>query len=126
MGGTGCSSCTKCRTNSRSISQSFCSHLYCPLEIHSDQGANFQGELFRLFCNILQITKTRTTPYHPSGNGQCEVFKRVILQMIRSFLSKRFKEWGKYIPLIAMALYSMEYRSTGYSANTLMLGRETI
>ena len=94
----------------------------CPLEIHLDQGANFQGELFRSFCKILEITKTRTTPYHPSGNGQCEVFNRVILQMIRS----GFREWDEYIPLIAMALHSMKSRSTGYSANMLMLGRETI
>ena len=27
----------------------------CPLEIYSDQGANFQGELFRSFCKILEI-----------------------------------------------------------------------
>ena len=31
----------------------------CPLEIHSDQGANFQGELFRSFCKILEITKNK-------------------------------------------------------------------
>ena len=60
----------------------------CPLEIHSDQGENFQGELFRSFCKIPEITKTRTTPYHHWGNGQCEVFNKVILQMIRSYLSK--------------------------------------
>ena len=111
------------------IARAFLNHFVvtfgCPLEIHSDQGANFQGELFRSFCKILEI-KTRTTPYHPSGNGQCEVFNRVILQMIRSYLSKGFREWDEYIPLIEMALHSMKNRSTGYSANMLMLGRETI
>ena len=46
--------------------------------------------------------------------------------MIRSYLSKGFREWDEYIPLIAMALHSLKNRSTGYSANMLMLGRETI
>ena len=52
----------------------------CPLEIQSDQGGSFQGELFQSFCKLLEISKTRTTPYHPSENGQCEVFNKVILQ----------------------------------------------
>ena len=97
-----------------------------PLEIHSDQGANFQSNLFQAFCQLLEITKTRTTPYHPSGNGQVEVFNRVILQMIRSYLSSGgIKRWDENLPLIAMALHSMKNKSTGFSANMMMLGRET-
>ena len=46
--------------------------------------------------------------------------------MIRSYLSKGFRELDEYIPLIAMALHSMKNRSSGYSANMLMLGREKI
>ena len=44
----------------------------CPLEVHSDQGKQFDGNLFKAFCDLLQITKTRTTPYHPASNGQVE------------------------------------------------------
>ena len=98
----------------------------CALEIHTDQGRNFQSDLFQSFCTLLEITKTRTTPYHPSSNGQVEVFNRVILQMIRSYVSKGIKDWDEHLPLIAMALHSMKNRSTGFSANMLMLGREVI
>ena len=98
----------------------------CPLEIHTDQGTNFQSNLFKAFCQVLEISKTRTTPYHPSSNGQVEVFNHIILQMIRAYVSRGVKDWDEHLPLISMALHSMKNKSTGFSANMLMLGREVI
>lgn len=40
----------------------------CPLEVHTDQGKNFDSNLFKSLCKVLQIAKTRTTLYHPSSN----------------------------------------------------------
>ena len=58
---------------------------------------------------------TRTTSYHPSSNGQAEVFNNLILQMIRSYFSQDIKDLGKHLPLISMALHSMKNKSTGLS-----------
>ena len=40
----------------------FLGRLGCPLELHSDQGRNFESRLFKQMCDMLQIAKTRTTP----------------------------------------------------------------
>ena len=96
----------------------------CLFEVHTDQGIKFESGLFQAFCKVLEMTKTRTTPYHASGNGQMEVFNRVILQMIRSYVPRGKNDWNENLPLISMALHSMKNKSTGFSANMVILGRE--
>ena len=98
----------------------------CPLEVHSDQGKQFDGNLFKAFCDLLQVTKTRTTPYHPASNGQVERYNRVILQMIRCFVGKHTKEWDRYLPLLVMVTHAMEHKETGFTPNQLMLGHEVM
>ena len=43
--------------------------VWIPQQIHSDQGREFEGALFQEMCNLLQIDKTRTTPWRPCSNG---------------------------------------------------------
>jgi transposase InsO family protein len=102
----------------------FISHLGCPISIHTDQGRNFVSKLFSAVCELLQIAKTRTTPYHPSSNGQVERYNRTVLQLIRAFLKENQRDWDHYLPLLAGVIRAMPNRSTGFSPNMMMLGRE--
>jgi hypothetical protein len=47
-----------------------------PTTIHSDQGSQFESELFTEMCHLLQINKTTTTPYHPKSDGMVERFNK--------------------------------------------------
>ncbi|KAL6486140.1 hypothetical protein MHYP_G00055320 [Metynnis hypsauchen] len=95
-----------------------------PLEIHTDQGRNFESDLFTHLCHLLRVTKTRTTPYHPSSNGQAERFNRTLLQMIRCYVDKNQRDWDKYLPLLTSAYISSPHACTGFTPNRMMLGRE--
>ncbi len=103
----------------------FFARMGCPLQIHTDQGKNFDGQLLRKLCELLQITKTRTTPYRPASNGQCERYNRTLLFMIRAFLEKT-TEWDVHLQQIASAIRSTVSDSTGETPNRMMLGRETL
>lgn len=43
-----------------------------PTSIHSDQGREFESDLFKYVCQLLEIEKTRTAPYRPNSDGLVE------------------------------------------------------
>ena len=108
----------------RTLINEFFARFGCPSIIHSDQGPNFESNLFAGLCELLQIAKTRTTPYHPCSTGQVERANRSILQMIRCFLQKDQQQWDLCLPQLAGAIRGSVNRSTGFTPNMLMLGRE--
>ena len=111
----------------QALIQQFLCRMGCANELFSDQGTNFQSALFNEVCSLFDMAKRRTTPYHPSANGQVERLNREILFKVRAYLDSRYhqKDWDTYLPFIGMALRSTVNESTGYSPNMMMLGRET-
>ena len=112
------------KTIAHSLVHEFVCRFGAPLEIHTDQGRNFESSLFREVCRLLDIYKTRTTPYHPSSNGLVERFNRTLAALIRSYLDRHTSDWDIHIPLLTCAYRSTVHPSTGFTPNYLMLGRE--
>ncbi|CAG2201940.1 unnamed protein product [Mytilus edulis] len=102
----------------------FISRFGCPLEVHTDQGKNVDGNLMWNLCELLEISKTRTTAYHPASNGQVERYNRTVLQIIRCFLNKKQCEWDVHLQQLVGAIRATENRQTGFTPNVMMLGRE--
>ena len=48
----------------------FVSHFGVPYIIHTDTGANFESNMFKELFQLLNIKKTRTSPYHPQCDCQ--------------------------------------------------------
>ncbi|GFY03056.1 retrovirus-related Pol polyprotein from transposon 412 [Trichonephila clavipes] len=52
--------------------QHWISRFRVPLQLHSDQGRNFDSAVCKRLCEILAINKTRTTALHPQSDGMVE------------------------------------------------------
>ena len=102
----------------------FFSRLGLPLELHSDQGKNYESNLFKEVCKLLDITKTRSTPYHAMSNGFIERMNLTLVNLISAYVDDDQREWDRHLPLLMAAYRACVHEATGYSPNLLMLGRE--
>ena len=95
----------------------------CPARFHSDRGANFESSLMQQLCNTYGITKSRTTPYYPAGNGGAERFNQTLLNMLRSLDTDRQDRWSEHLPELVHAYNNTVHSATGYAPAFLMFGR---
>jgi len=98
--------------------------LGVPEQLHSDQGRQFESKLLSEVCRLLQIHKTRTTPYHPQCDGLVERFNRTLLSMLSTTADDHPFDWEPHLWKVCMAYNSSIQASTGYTPFYLMFGRE--
>ena len=96
-----------------------------PTTLHSDQGRNFESSILHQTLEAFGIKKSRTTAYHPEGDGMVERFNRTLLQLLRTYTEKQ-EEWERYLPFVLFAYRAAVHSSTGVSPFELMFGRPPI
>lgn len=74
-----------------------------PVVLHSDQGANFESNLMHELCDVMGITKTRTTAYHPRCDGQVERQNRTLQDMLAAFSAKHGSDWDLWLDSVVLA-----------------------
>ncbi|KAI5616605.1 hypothetical protein C0J50_23850, partial [Silurus asotus] len=87
-----------CRNQSaKSIAKKLWDGFFCiygfPQYIHSNQGANFESELIAELLHLAGVDKSRTSPYHPMGNGGTERFNRTLGSMLTSLPPESKQKW---------------------------------
>ena len=78
-----------------------------PVDLKSDQAKNMDGKVVNAMCTRLGIKKSRSSPYHPEGNGTAERSVGKVKTMISSTCEARgipVTEWTGIIDEIVLAI----------------------
>jgi len=102
----------------------FISRHGVPLEVHTDQGKNFESNIFQEIMHLLGIKKTRTTALHPQSDGQIERHHQTILNYLAKFVAEDQKDWDSWVPMYLLAYCSSKHEATGASPAELCLARD--
>ena len=102
----------------------FISVVGVPKQIPTDQGKNFDSHLFHRLCELLDIEKTRTSPFRAQSDGQVERWNQTVQQMLKSFINDNRDDWDDHLPYLCMAYRATPHECTSVSPNLMMFGTE--
>ncbi|PIK45976.1 hypothetical protein BSL78_17184 [Apostichopus japonicus] len=112
-------------TTAKVLMREWFSRFGIPQRLHSDQGRNFESSLIHNLCNLYGITKSKTTPYHPEGNGQAERFNRTLHNLLKTLEPKQKRRWSEHLPEVTYAYNATEHAWCTYQNCQIMpSGRE--
>ena len=94
--------------------------------MHSDQGREFESDLWQNMCHYLAICKTRTNPYRPQSDGLVERFNRTLIQVLKPLVNSHMDDWDEQVDFVVHAYNSTVHASTNCSPNLLVFGEDII
>ena len=93
-----------------------------PVRVTTDQGRQFESQLFRRINEILGTRHIRTTAYHPAANGMVERFHRQLKAAIKCQADDR---WSDTLPTILLGIRAA-YRDDLHASTAELVYGETI
>lgn len=93
----------------------------CPVTITTDQGRQFESDLFNKLMQRMGIHRTRTTAYHPQCNGVIERWHR----SLKTSLTARLESttWSRELPTVLLGLRASIKEDVGASTAELLYGQ---
>ena len=72
-----------------------------PQSIHSDLGSNYESQIFKELCKLMETRKTRASVRNPKGNAQVSKFNRTLICMKKAYLKGEQENWDLNLGCLA-------------------------
>ena len=96
-----------------------------PAYIHSDRSMSFLAREVREFLHKRGVATSSTTPYHPTGNSQCERVNQTLWRTVKLLLSSRDlpeEAWEVVLPDALHSIRSLLCTSTNETPHERFFG----
>ena len=96
------------------------------VEIISDRGPGFRGDLVKELMTKLGIKQRHSSPYYPQCNGLVEKVNGMICKIITKHVGEKTQTWDKHLNAALWAYRTSFKASLGYTPFHLVYGQETL
>ncbi|KAL4153886.1 hypothetical protein QTP88_001719 [Uroleucon formosanum] len=114
-------------TDATTVARAFVECCVCifgiPTSILTDCGTNFLSNVFKNMCKLLDIEKSKTTPWHPQTNGYLERSHKILKNYLRSFVDED-NNWDKLLCYSTFCYNTTVHTSTNFTPYELLFGRK--
>lgn len=87
----------------------------------TEDGGEFENEIWHELCRILGMDKRKTSSYHPSCTG---AVKCILNSLLGKTVQVNPREWPERLTFVVAAYNSSVSDATGYTPNFLMFVRK--
>lgn len=112
---------TDAKTVAWNIVNSWIKNLGVPKVIVTDQGKQFESELFKALCQLLGTKRCRTTPYHPQCNAKVERFHKTFKEAIAATSPG---DWYTSLPIVLLSLRNAYKEDINATPASLVYGKD--
>jgi len=104
--------------------ENWVSRFGVPKRVITDQGRQFESQLFAEILKKMGTQRLRTTAYHPQSNGMVERFHRTLKSSLRSLSTSH--DWVSALPLILLGWRNIPSSRSGVSPAQMVFGSNTV
>nr|XP_012228704.1 PREDICTED: uncharacterized protein K02A2.6-like [Linepithema humile] len=104
----------------RLLFENWIARFGAPARITTDQGRQFESELFKQLARLTGSQHIRTTAYHPAANGMVERLHRQLKAAIKSHETEA---WTQILPVILLGIRAAVKEDIGATPAELVFGK---
>jgi len=108
----------------KEFTELFIKHIICrfglPDSIITDQDPCWTSDFWRGVASFLKMRMVLSSTHHPQHNGQTEILNKLLVTMLRAFVSEDLSDWSAWLHILEFAYNNSTHSSMGTSPNFLV------